>query len=482
MVCQRKVIFLWVLIIVTTVLSITTTVVSSQQQSEEVHDDVCDASTGSVQCESSSFCHHDTNRCTLLSTIYESPTRSITGSGKTAIAYVPNIPATTIPQTSSLTSLTTSDNMVCDTTSEYLKALPYRVATWPLSRSTIRKPTSRVSVSNNNKNNIPSTTSISVAPILQIQINLFSCHQESKQTSSSVVESSPSSSNSYWSYLFSSNEKKKTATTGNTVNSSPTSNCCCQPYHSTTEGKVEIEIWQTRPDGTYPSIRSAFKNGNTECRARYIIIPPSTSKHNNNNHTVSNPTSSSSFVFRTLAPGSTGALNGLGPNRFDIPPYGPPVIHMMIHYTSSSSSLGRTTSATRTLFIDVPILMSKTLESTKFYGSDYRGPAWITTKSSSQRRHRSSMNTNNSYEPYQITHWEPQPEKNQIRIEMDVFLPQLQIDDDDIGTSTAKTTTTKPSRMQKILCPSSYWYGFPTSFFVEPIAVCAPSLLDFFHL
>jgi hypothetical protein len=201
-------------------------------------------------------------------------------------------------------------------------------------------------------------------------------------------------------------------------------------------------------------------------------------EHHNNNSNKNNHTTSttSSLVFHTLAPGSTGALNGLGPNRWDIPPYGPPVIHMMIHTSSKiSSSAALGTPNKRTLFIDVPILMSKTtLESTKYYGSDYRGPAWVATKPSSHRRRRRRSRITN-HESYQITRWEPQPEKNQIRMEMDVFIPHPHESND------VRTTIIGPSRKQ-ILCPSSYWYGFPTSFFVEPIAVCAPSLLDFFPL
>ena len=390
------------------------------------------------------------------------------------MAYVPNV--MTRPQSS-----TTTSNFVCDTTLEHMTTVPYRVASWPLSRSTIRHPPKQ-----SQRRSSTTNDSVSVAPILQVTINFVSC-QESQSESLPSLKST-SSSTSYWSYLFSS--KKKNDSTTATVSSH--SKCCCRPYDFKTD-EIEIDIWQTRPDGTYPSILSALRDGNHECRGRFVISPThknhndddssSSGKQYSNTTTVIS-SSSSSFVFHTFAPGSTGALNGLGPHRWDLPPYGPPVIHMMIHSSSSSSSSSSKTTATTTL-IDVPILMSKTtLASTKFYGSDYRGPSWVSTKYRRPGRH--SHGTTNPG-PFEITKWEVIPETNHIQIEMDVFLPRPS--HPDTSENTAATTTTQMSsqqqrrRRRQILCPSSNsWYGFFTSLFVEPIAVCAPSILDFFHL
>ena len=177
--------------------------------------------------------------------------------------------------------------------------------------------------------------------------------------------------------------------------------------------------------------------------------------------------------------------NGLGPKRWDIPPYGPPVIHMMIHQTVRTA----TSTTTTTTFVNVPILFTKTtLELTKFYGSDYRGPAWVvpTTKSKTQARRWYSRNAGSGSgdeinpERYQITKWEPIPEKNHINVEMDIYVPQSS--NHPVNDIPATTTTSILSSQKQVLCPSSYLYGFPTSFFVEPIAVCAPSLLNFFQL
>ena len=474
---QRTVIGLWI-VIVTTIIGVTTTVVSSQPQQNEA--DVCDdtvegSNDSGVSCplSSSSLCQYDAHRCTIPSTIYESSSRS----GKTAMAYVPNV--MTRPQSS---TTTTTSNFVCDTTLEHLNTVHYRVASWPLSRSTIRHPPKQ-----SQRRSSTTNDSVSVAPILQVTINFVSC-QETQSASLKSLKST-SSSTSYWSYLFSS--KKKNDSTTATVSSH--SKCCCRPYDFKTD-EIEIDIWQTRPDGTYPSIRSALRDGDHECRGRFVISPThknhndddssSSGKQYSNTTTVIS-SSSSSFVFHTFAPGSTGALNGLGPHRWDLPPYGPPVIHMMIHSSSSSSSSSSKTTATTTL-IDVPILMSKTtLASTKFYGSDYRGPSWVSTKY--RRPGQRSHGTTNP-EPFEITKWEVIPETNHIQIEMDVFLPRPS--HPDTSENTAATTTTQMSsqqqqqrRQRQILCPSSNsWYGFFTSLFVEPIAVCAPSILDFFHL
>jgi protocatechuate 3,4-dioxygenase beta subunit len=37
-----------------------------------------------------------------------------------------------------------------------------------------------------------------------------------------------------------------------------------------------------------------------------------------------------SFTVSTLVPGSYGLLNGLGPSGFDIPPYGPKLVHFRV--------------------------------------------------------------------------------------------------------------------------------------------------------
>ena len=118
--------------------------------------------------------------------------------------------------------------------------------------------------------------------------------------------------------------------------------CCCH-----TLNEADIEIWQARPDGTY----SSLSNEDKECRAR--------------SHTVTG-----NAVFQTVAPGSTGSLQGLGPNGWEFAPYGPPTIHILVKATEYDATL-----------VDVllPINM-KTLEHGKFWGPDIRGSAWVRQK------------------------------------------------------------------------------------------------------
>ena len=424
---ERSILILWTIIALAT-LGVTTVVSSPPDKADQV----CDASTkdGSDSGCQHSLCHPDMNRCVVPSSIYESSSRS----GKTAMAYVPNVGVT--QPTTSTSGVSNDIVAVCDATTTATS--PYRVATWPFSRSTVRK-----------------------APTITIKINFWTCQSQSQPSSSDIKVESKSTS--FWSYFVSSKKtKQSTTSSGSTIGDSQ---CCCQPYHHIhKEDVMDIEMWQTRPDGTYPSIRSAWKDGNQECRARYKLSPPTTHHHHHQSEnttatkTTATTTTTTSLVVHTLAPGSTGIWNGLGPHRWDIPPYGPPVLHMMIHTSPNANT-------TTTTFIDIPIVISPTtLDAATFYGSDYRGPAWV--RPAPQRRRRPPSPS--LY--HQWTKWTAQQQQHHIDMEMDVFLPR-------------NPTNTAVSSLQQVLCPSSsYWYGFPTWFLVEPVAVCAPWLLDFFPL
>jgi hypothetical protein len=192
--------------------------------------------------------------------------------------------------------------------------------------------------------------------------------------------------------------------------------CCCRALN----GDAEIDVWQTRPDGTYSSLTSA----RGECRARYSV-------------------QNGRVDFSTVAPGSTGSMGGLGPGGWDTYPYGPPVIHLLVKAASRTP-----------LLVDIPILFNlQSLEQNSFWGGDFRGAAWV-RKSEGVR--------------YRFVSWKGYPKDNRIETEIDVFLHEASL--------TARTTFLEPE-----LC-RSFLYGFPSSFFLEPIALCAPSLLDFFDL
>ena len=189
--------------------------------------------------------------------------------------------------------------------------------------------------------------------------------------------------------------------------------CCCENLNNT----AKAEVWQARPDGTYSSPRDSSSG---ECRATVL--------------------SKDGWVsFTTLAPGSSGSLGGLGPSGWDMPPFGPPVMHMLL-----------TADNHQPLLIHIPVLFhSKTYERRSFWGPDFRGHVGRRTAQS---------------DAYNITQWNISQEDAHVQVELDIFL------------------TKGPSPdIRKDMCPW-YMYGLPSAFFVEPIAVCAPYLFDFFPL
>jgi hypothetical protein len=254
---------------------------------------------------------------------------------------------------------TPSKSTVCD--SEDYASSGYKVATWPYSRS-----------------------SRGNAPRITLKTNLWSCQDASK----SAAENS----------------------------------CCCKPMaQEKGDANAMVEVWQTRPDGTYSSLRKGQQDG--DCRARLSLGDSTTS----------------SLVFETVAPGSTGSLGGLGPSKFDFMPYGPPSIHFLVTSPGHAATL-----------IDVPVLLDpKTLEPLSFRWSDWRGSAW--TKYSEQNP------------PYKIVSWKGDAKNSLIEIELDIFLE-------------ASATNESP-----LLC-RSWFHSSPSSFFLEPISECSTSMLDFFAL
>lgn len=178
-----------------------------------------------------------------------------------------------------------------------------------------------------------------------------------------------------------------------------------------------VEVWQAQPDGTYPSLRG----DSDDCRAKQ------TGSRN------------SVLTFETLAPGSTGSMGGLGPSGFDVGPYRPPLIHILVRKANGSEAT----------LIDIPIAVHpKTLEQISFWGPDFSGTAWTRSKQAKN---------------FEISLWNAVPAENRAEVEVNIFLP--------------------PSNEEKgmPMCPSLL-YGSPKSFFREPIAVCAPSMLNFFPL
>ena len=199
--------------------------------------------------------------------------------------------------------------------------------------------------------------------------------------------------------------------------------CASNPADSGNSGPITVEAWQARPDGTYSSLRSGVEEG--ECRS-----------------TIDVSGGNSSFQVETLAPGSVGMFSGIGPRGVDLPPYGPPVINFFIQSQGHNS-----------LLVNIPV------SAKSFYGPDLRGPVMV--GSGSGKSGGASA---------QISSWNVE-DNGDISLSIDFFLTARSSDGNAGGD---------PTSLSHIFC-NSWFHGTP-SFFVEPIAVCAPSVLDFFEL
>jgi hypothetical protein len=211
--------------------------------------------------------------------------------------------------------------------------------------------------------------------------------------------------------------------------------CACHKLDDDSSSLVSVEVWQTRPDGTYPSLRQNNNNDKAssedECRTQQT---------------------GSSVTFETLAPGSVGSMGGLGPAGWEFGPYRPAVLHILVRGPPGGYA---------TTLVDLPIAVHpQTLEQTNhFWGPDWSGTAWT-------RRKEAKQSHTSSTKMYQIVSWTARPTEHRAEVVVDVFLPQ-----------SASTNNDDWS----LFCPSR-WYGIPRSFFTEPITLCAPTILNFFPL
>ena len=210
------------------------------------------------------------------------------------------------------------------------------------------------------------------------------------------------------------------------------SSCCCHPWNAKSSPvTATIEAWQARPDGSFGSLRPGVEDG--ACRAQL-------ESHNKGG-------GGGTFEFHTFPPGSYGILGGLGPNKWDFMPYGEPVIHFLV---TTSAGYAPT-------LVDVPIYFHwDSLESRSFGWNDWRGSAWVRQKSEDAG--------------YEITYWKADRPRRSISIGLNLFLQQNP-SFPDTGSAFSHESTCE-----------SLVYGLPSSFFREPMAVCASSTLDFFTI
>ena len=197
-----------------------------------------------------------------------------------------------------------------------------------------------------------------------------------------------------------------------------TNTCASNPAD---KSPLTVEAWHARPDGTYSSLRSGVEEG--ECRSTIDVREDG------------------SFQIETLAPGSVGIFSGIGPRGMDLPPYGPPVINFFIRSQGHS-----------------PLLVNIPVSAKSFYGPDLRGPVMV-----GSRDGKGGTSA-------QISSWNVE-ENGDISLSIDFFLA-ARSGDGSIDDFTS---------LSEMFC-NSWFHGTPASFFLEPIAVCAPSILDFFEL
>jgi len=228
------------------------------------------------------------------------------------------------------------------------------------------------------------------------------------------------------------------------------------------DDSAHVEVWQALPDGTYSSLLSTShapsqrqNHGYKEdgCRARVPLLQSSVS---------SNPLS---FVFETYAPGATGAMGGLGPGGWDIPPWKLPVIHILTWLDGYQLSL-----------IEIPITP---------YGSE-ADVATTDNGDSTGTSYKRSFNWGEA-----SFHWNHTGDE--LDVTVDIHMRRKHPNginedyDDDNNIASRKDRYFLEADLRRTLCQRHSDYGWwypssPQSFFMEPITLCRPFMLDLFPL
>ena len=217
------------------------------------------------------------------------------------------------------------------------------------------------------------------------------------------------------------------------------------------DGLIAMEVWQPRPDGTYSSLRPGIEEG--ECRASVPIQQNHINTNNNNEFS----TILGQVQFSTLAPGSPGLLNGLIPHGSrDYPPYSNGNIQMYLNFNGYYPWLGQLSM----------IELDDILKNKESKGSTGRRPH--DAKNVNDKRSSSGNEGGGGIEIKSVTQVSAS-----IQVEIDIFIEQRK-PEEMIASSQDSSD---------IFCSSRGLFNWITSsFFKEPIAICFPSLLDFFQL
>ena len=222
-------------------------------------------------------------------------------------------------------------------------------------------------------------------------------------------------------------------------------------HPSTDTTTMTMDVWQPRPDGTFSSLRTGIEEG--ECRAN---VPISTKTNDDFSNIIGQAR------FETLVPGSPGVLGGLIPTTSkDYPPYGPGIIHVYLNAKGYYPVLGQLNMNELDDW-----LMNKDSRRFRFRGSDFRPQA---------NANNIDADSSSGGGGIEIHHIEISKTTRQLSLEVDVFIvPLEQIDGEE---------TTQSTSLSDVFCTSRGLLNWIVSgFFKEPIAVCFPSLLDFFQL
>lgn len=207
---------------------------------------------------------------------------------------------------------------------------------------------------------------------------------------------------------------------------------------------ITMEVWQPRPDGTYSSLRQGVEEG--DCRATVSVDAIDTeSKY---------PNLLKSFDLETLAPGSHGLLGGLVPSTFGEFVYGQGKIHFLINVDGHYPLFDELSMSDLNRFLLKDD--SATWNSVHFFGPDLRPHVAISSR---------DKDVVGGMEVQSATIID-----SKLQVEIDFFLAPM------------SNEATDSMQARRVFCSDRGWMGSISSFFKEPIAVCFPSLLDYFAL
>ena len=243
---------------------------------------------------------------------------------------------------------------------------------------------------------------------------------------------------------------------------------------------MTMEVWQPRPDGTYSSLRPGVEEG--ECRARVPVNVGSSSSSSVDDANVMEGDGESSsysnvignFRYETLVPGSPGLLGGLVPKSGggDYPPYGPGMIHMYLNIRGYRPLLDILD--TNDLYDWSLPLRDDTMgrDRFRFRGWDMRPHAARTMGNAKVVEDAGGYG--GVIEIRSLTRETRHGYDLALEVKVDVFLVN-----DATGGGEGDVTVDPID----VFCKTRRGFlGWIRSFFKMPIAICFPSLLDFFSL